>query len=245
MERTKRNGGRRVYALAAILLACCVPASAGIVMNATRYIYPASEREITVKITNKGSLPVLTQAWIDDGDPKVSPEKVEVPFNLTPPISRIETGKAQTLRVSYTGGELPADRESQFWLNIVEVPPKPEDGGETNKMQLAFRYRLKLYFRPKGLKGSSDAAAENLAWARAADGGLSVSNPADYHVTLNDLEITAGGESMVVEPFSIAPHATLSPVLPHAAKPGRVDVRYQSINDYGGFVPHSTTIDER
>ncbi len=245
MHAMKWNIGLPSCVLAALLLLASMPAGAGVVMNATRYVYQAGEREIAVKLTNKGTLPVLAQAWIDDGDARSTPEHVDVPFNLTPPISRVESGKSQTLRISFTEGTVPDDRESQFWLNVLEVPPKAESTGDANTIQLAFRYRLKLFYRPKGLKGSAAAAAENLSWGLSRDGILSVTNHSDYHVSLNELRLVSGSETMEAEPLSIAPHASLSPPLPKPLKAARVDVRYQSINDYGGFVPHSTTIDAR
>lgn len=245
MEVTKRNVGRPGCALALILLLACTPAVAGVVMNATRYVYNAGEREVSVKLTNKGSLPVLTQAWIDDGDARSTPEHANVPFNLTPPIARVESGKSQTLRISFTDGPLPVDRESLFWLNVLEVPPRADGGGDTNKLQLAFRYRLKLFYRPKGLKGSAAAAAEGLSWSLSTDGALSVRNDSAFHVTLNDLRLVTSDASIELEPLSIAPRASLAPPLPNPLKAKRVDVRYQSINDYGGFVSHSKTIDAR
>ena len=218
-------------------------ASAGVVMNATRYIYDADAREITVKVSNNGKLPVLTQAWIDDGDARSTPEHVNVPFNLTPPIARVEAGKSQTLRISHTGGAMPADRESQYWINVLEVPPKAEDSKDVNKMQLAFRYRLKLFYRPEGLPGSAGIAPEKLTWTRAADGGLLVSNPSAFHVTLNDVRMEVTGREIAVEPFALAPFASttrkLEQTLPASDK---VTVHYQSINDYGGFASYDKTV---
>ena len=217
---------------------------ASVVMNSTRYVYAADAKEITVKVSNVGKLPALMQAWIDDGKTTSTPEHLDVPFNLTPPISRIEAGRSQTLRVSYTGGALPNDRESQFWLNVLEVPPKPQDGGETNKMQLAFRYRLKLFYRPKGLAGSATLAAEKLVWRRGADGTLAVDNPSPFYVTLNEARISVAGGDIELEPFAIAPNEHLDV---KAAKPvpaaGRLDVHYRSINDYGGFMPQTKAIE--
>jgi P pilus assembly chaperone PapD len=217
--------------------------SAGVVMNATRYIYDANAKEITVKVSNNGKLPVLTQAWIDDGDARSTPEHVNVPFNLTPPIARVESGKSQTLRISHTGGAMPGDRESQYWINVLEVPPKAENTEASNKMQLAFRYRLKLFYRPNGLPGSAAAAPDKMSWTRAADGGLSVSNPSAYHVTLNDVRLEVDGHDMSIEPFAIAPFAStvrkLDKALPSA---GEIKLHYQSINDYGGFATYDKTV---
>lgn len=229
------------FALASATLA--MPATASVVMNGTRFVYRANEKEITVKVSNVGKLPALTQAWIDSGDPTATPETVDVPFNLTPPIARLEAGKSQTLRVAYTGEALPTDRESQFWINVLEVPPKPEhaeeDGGQ---VQLAFRYRLKLFYRPKGLPGTAEAAAAGLSWRRTA-GGIAVSNDSAFHVTVNELTLTAGGAHVDAEPFAIAPHAAhVLPLAAHDVARKGIDVAFSTINDYGGFVTHKAAL---
>jgi P pilus assembly chaperone PapD len=244
MQGTNRMTRRWPFALltAATLFGAGI-ASAGVVMNATRYVYDADAREITVKVSNNGKLPVLTQAWIDDGDARSTPEHVNVPFNLTPPIARVESGKSQTLRISHTGGTMPADRESQYWINVLEVPPKAGGDQASNKMQLAFRYRLKLFYRPEGLPGSAAAAPDKLSWTRAADGSLSVSNPSAYHVTLNDIRLYVDGHEISVEPFAIAPFAATTRRLDKTLPPtGEIKLRYQSINDYGGFATYDKTV---
>jgi len=245
MQGTTRKAGHAVHAWIAAMALCGTSAApATVVMNGTRYVYVAGEKEITVKVNNIGKLPALTQAWIDDGDEKSTPEHVDVPFNLTPPISRVEAGKSQTLRISYTDGELPTDRESQFWINILEVPPKPKAEEDVNKLQLAFRYRLKMFYRPKGLPGSADAAPEKLTWRRTADGGISASNPTPFHVTLNDVRVNVAGSEIEVEPFAIPPRGTVTAKLQHAlSSAGSSRVDYKSINDYGGFVPYSKAIE--
>lgn len=222
-----------------LALAAAVPGSASVVMNATRYVYPADAREISIKVSNTGKVPVLTQAWVDDGDATATPESVQVPFNLTPPISRIETGKAQTLRLAFTEGDLPKDVETLFWLNILEVPPKASEE-KTSAMQLAFRYRLKLFYRPSSLPGSPEKAAESLAWSRGEQGALMVRNDSAFHVAVNEIKATAGGEEVELEAFSVAPRATASvPFGDAKLRDGAATISYRTINDYGGFVQHN------
>jgi P pilus assembly chaperone PapD len=221
-----------------------MPAAASVVMNGTRFVYRAGEKEIVIKVSNVGKLPALTQSWLDDGDPNARPEAIDVPFNVTPPIARVEAGKSQTLRLAYTGGELPADRESQFWINILEVPPKAEvtadDGGQ---MQLAFRYRLKLFYRPKDLPGSPDAAAEGLSWTVPAGGGISVRNDSVFHVTVNDLKLSVDGKDIEAEPFAIEPRGVYMVPTKVLIEPGsRVGIAFQTINDYGGFIKHEARL---
>ncbi|HGY8840292.1 TPA: fimbria/pilus periplasmic chaperone, partial [Escherichia coli] len=95
------------------------PVSANVVITGTRVIYPAGQHNVNVQLTNVGISPSLIQAWIDNGDPKAAPETIKTPFVITPPIARIDGNKGQTLRLSYTGEPLPADRESVFYLNVL------------------------------------------------------------------------------------------------------------------------------
>ena len=73
---------------------------AEIILHGTRVIYPSDAREVTLQVSNNGSKPSLVQAWIDDGDPKSTPDQSKVPFMITPPISRVDPTKSQSLRIS-------------------------------------------------------------------------------------------------------------------------------------------------
>ena len=73
---------------------------AEIVLHGTRVIYPSNAREITLQLSNNGTAPSLVQAWIDDGNAKSTPDETNVPFIITPPISRVEVTKGQTLRIT-------------------------------------------------------------------------------------------------------------------------------------------------
>jgi len=226
------------------IAALAAQVNASVVMNGTRFVYRAGEKEIVVKVSNVGKLPALTQTWLDDGDASAKPETVYVPFNVTPPISRIEPGKSQSLRLAFTGSDkLPEDRESLFWLNILEVPPKAEAADDGGQMQLAFRYRLKLFYRPKGLSGSADTASEALVWKVPGGGGISVSNDSAFHVTVNQLKLRVDGKDIEAEPFALEPHGVYTIPTKTAVDQGTsVEIDFQTINDYGGFVKHSAKL---
>lgn len=66
---------------------------ADIVINGTRIIYKESDKKITARLENKGSRPLLVQSWLDTGDDNVDPALIKVPFNATPPVSRIDPKK--------------------------------------------------------------------------------------------------------------------------------------------------------
>lgn len=228
----------------ALALTSVLPAQAAVVLAATRVIYHAKDAEATIKLSNEGQAPMLTQAWLDKGDVKADPSTIEVPFTVTPPVSRIDPGKAQTLRIIYTGEPLPPDRESVFWLNVLEVPPKPaaSEAG-ANFLQMAFRSRIKLFFRPAGLKGSADDAAAQIIWrltqtgeAGKARAALEARNPTAYHVSFAALELAGGGKTATFsEGGMVGPGETkVFPLTGEVPAIPQAKVNYHAINDYGG-----------
>lgn len=72
------------WILSALLIASVQPVHAGLVIYGTRVIYPAEKNEVLVQLMNQGERSSLVQSWIDDGDSSLPPEKIHVPFMLTP-----------------------------------------------------------------------------------------------------------------------------------------------------------------
>lgn len=219
-------------ALGLLFLASALPASAAIVINNTRVIYPQNEREITVRIDNQGKGPVLLQSWIDDGDARALPDGMHVPFVLTPPVNRIDAGKSQSVRIRYTGRSLPSDRESLFWLNALEIPARQKSVESQNLLQMAFRTRIKLFFRPDGLKGEPETAGRTLRW-EADPGQVTAVNDTPWHVSLLSIHVLAGGKPQTIEGDTVAPFSRRAfTVSGH----GRSQVSgWQYINDYGAI----------
>ncbi|WP_025123639.1 MULTISPECIES: molecular chaperone [unclassified Serratia (in: enterobacteria)] len=206
------------------------PAVAGIVITGTRVIYPAMEREIMVKIDNRGNKPVLAQSWVDDGNPDASPETANAPFTITPPINRINAGKGQTLRLMYTGEPLPTDKESVFWLNVLEVPPLSKD--KQNQLQMAFRSRIKIFFRPAGLAGNANKAGQSVTWKKV-NGGVEGTNPTPYYVSLANIAEDKEGKRTVSKGGMIAPGGKTV----FAMKKSLSTIYPSYINDFGGINP--------
>lgn len=236
----------------AIALACLAlqmhAAAASIVITGTRVIYKATDAETTVKLNNSGVMPVLAQIWLDTGDSNASPDTLDVPFTITPAVARIDPGKAQTLRIAYTGEPMPVDRESVLWLNVLEIPPKPgavnasEATGST--LQLAFRTRIKFFFRPARLPGTAADAPATLRWAAAANKQISVSNPSAFNVSLGALHVTAGAQkSVYLRGGMIEPGGALTlPLTGDAPLQAGAEIQFETINDFGGITQHSAKL---
>ncbi|WP_080100263.1 fimbria/pilus periplasmic chaperone, partial [Yersinia pestis] len=167
-----------------ILSVVATVARAEVMISGTRVIYEEKQREGVVKVSNTGDMPVLLQAWIDKGDANARPEAIKVPFSVTPPVVRLDPKRDQTIRLFRTDGGLAADRETLFWFNLLEVPPKPIQsaaGGE-NKMQLAFRTRIKMFYRPEGLTVLPAQAAKSLAFSMKGN-QIVIKNASPYYIT--------------------------------------------------------------
>lgn len=217
------------------LLICLAVRStaADIVIDRTRLIYLASEREVSVTLTNFADSPRLVQAWIDAGDEQVQPEYSDVPFTVTPPILRIEPAKGQALRIAWQPTQLMAT-ESVYWLNVLSIRPTPP--AETgNALQWAFRTRIKLFLRTLQ---PPDNQVPTLRWRLSSSRPalLEVHNPSAYHVTFSRVALTFNGhEYRSAAPPMIAPHTTLTVPL-NGMLPARVEqarVRFSILDDHG------------
>lgn len=228
---------RNVFSSALLCLSTLPVAHAGVSIDGTRIIYPSKEREVTVKLTNKGATPALMQIWVDRGDAQTKPQDADAPFLATPPIFRLDPLKGQSVRLAFTGENLPQDRESLFWFNVLEIPPLPQDSAG-NMMQIAVRSRLKLFYRPSGLSGDLHKAIEQVVWQvqRQADGWvLHGENPNPYHLSFSALSLDQGGHTTDTDGGMIMPFSSRDFPLPGYSG-GEIDggkVRYRWMSDFG------------
>jgi len=227
--------------LAVLLTAGSLSAAhAAVQIVGTRVIYPAGEREVTVRVLNTGKSARLLQAWTDSGNDKETAETSKAPFMMTPPISRVEAGQGQSLRMMFTGGDsLPQDRESVYWLNVVEIPPKPEGTADKNYLQFAVRSRLKIFYRPKTLQGDPVASIGQVSWRLVNQGGhksLECTNTTAYNVSFADVRLKGAPDSNTdITGGGLCP-AKGSAAFPVEGGNDSGRMTYKAINDYGAFI---------
>ncbi|SUC13399.1 fimbrial chaperone [Proteus vulgaris] len=228
-----------------ISLLLIIPAwvNAGVVISGTRVIYVENEKEVTIKVSNEGKLPVLIQNWIDTGDVDAAPENIQVPFILSPPVFRVEPTKSQTLRINYTGSvQLPKDRESIYWLNVLEIPPNASDKID-NKLQIAYRSRIKLFYRPYALRDKADAikGAENLSFT-VVNNKLKAINNSPYYVSLVSITLS-NNEKNPIDGEVVPPLGSHDFSIPNgvnASSGSKIVYRY--VNDWGAMKMVETTL---
>lgn len=218
--------------LGSVLLMSALAANASVMLGGTRVVLNEKDRQASIPLKNTGASPYVVQTWIDAGE-----GKNKVPLLVTPPLSRLDPGAENILRIVRISGDLPSDRETVFWLNVKEIPEKSD---QVNVLQVAVRTRIKIFYRPAGLAGKPDEARSlvTLAVVPGQDGkgaALRVNNPSAYNLTFTGFKINGNKEQTkagMVLPFSSSDFPLTSISTPQA-----LEASYTTINDYGGETP--------
>lgn len=237
-----------------LLLLQALPAHAGVIIYGTRVIYPADQQEVVVRLENKGDRPALVQTWLDTGDLRSTPTTAQTPFTLSPPIFRIEPNQQQAMRLRYSGEAGPADRESLYWLNVLEIPPVTTGSEQNNLIELAFRTRIRVYLRPSKLPYPVGSAPAKLQWALVSHNqgfALQATNPTPYHISLTSVDLLSDGKRFSKAANQEPNDSLMMPAgdvklfaLPQLRnRPnGKPQVEFTTVSDYGARVRHSANL---
>ncbi|RQH04728.1 fimbrial biogenesis chaperone [Paraburkholderia dinghuensis] len=213
-------------------------ASAAVTMIGTRVIYDARSQGQTLSFNNPDGGPSVMQVWVDSGNEQSTPETADGPFVVTPPIFRIEPNAGQTVRLLFTGKELPQDRESVFYLNTLQIPSLNPATTEQNQMLVMVRNRLKIFYRPPGIEGSPARAIERLSFrvnGQGKDRRVDANNASGYYVSVANGSLICSSHTATLRPVMFAPRTetalNVEGDCPLDATPIRVKIRY--IDDHG------------
>lgn len=196
-----------------LLLTLSAHASASVVMNNTRVIFPSDKEIVNVQLINKSAEGHLVQSWVDNGNPNEKPENLKLPLAVVPAVVKIGAGDGQILTVvkSNLAAALPADRETLFWLNFIDIPPQPKDK-RGNFIQFAVRNRVKVFYRPAALNVRQIDVQNHLQIKREGNNAC-VNNSSPYFITAAGLSNVQKGsqkdnllkKTLLIKPFSCAP----------------------------------------
>lgn len=232
-------GGLLLAALSTLPYFLTTSASASVVMLNTRVIYPAEAKSQTVQLTNNDNIPYVVQMWSDINNPESTPDTADGPFVVVPALFRVEPKTGQSVRLFFTGKDLPKDRESVFYLNSVQIPPKNINADAQNQMTVVLRNRVKIFYRPKGIEGSPEKIAEQLRFSLNQQAGqwlLTVHNDSGYHASFIKAAALSGDKEIPFKVDMVPPKSQASWKLDKAAlsPAGANKVTFTLINDHGG-----------
>ncbi|WPU21035.1 molecular chaperone [Cedecea neteri] len=221
-----------LFMAAIALMAITLPATAGVIIGGTRVVYDGARKETSISVRNPDkTAPYLMQSWVENASES---DTSKPPFIVTPPLFRLDAGKENMLRIVRTGGNLPTDRESIYWLNIKSIPAS--DKTDENQLLISVKARLKLIYRPEGLKGDANEAWKTLNFTRQG-GKLQVTNPTPYYISFQMIKVGAQ-EVEIKDSATLSPMGSLSWTLPAGAT-GKIS--WKAINDYGGITEEAST----
>ncbi|QLR76873.1 fimbria/pilus periplasmic chaperone [Citrobacter freundii] len=223
--------------LTVILIASIVlPAHAGIVIYGTRIIYPAEKNEVLVQLMNQGERSSLVQSWVDDGDSSLPPEKIKVPFLLTPPVVKVAGDSGQQIKIKKMANTLPNNKESLFFLNVLDIPPNNPDSAGKNVLKFAMQNRIKLFYRPKGISPVNKHTFQKLSMKRS--GGIySIKNDAANWITVT--EVKANNVKINSESIMLAPLSSADVALKNA---NTNQYKMTIIDDHGNYISDNVSL---
>lgn len=229
MKQTVSWMGAAAIASAMLLAQQC---HAAIALDRTRVIFDGAGKSMSLSIRNENmTLPYLAQGWIEDGAGK----KIESPLMVLPPLQRVEAGARSQVKIQATpaAAMLPQDRESLFYFNLREIPPRST---QPNTLQIALQTRIKLFYRPPALIQSGEALDK--LWRKEVTltrrgNAYWVNNPTPYFITFASASVSSSGKDIAAfRPVMVAPKSSAE-LGSGSAQFGETPVlRY--INDYGG-----------
>lgn len=207
-------------------------ASAAIALDRTRVIFDAGQKSVSLSVTNENkTLPYLAQAWVEDD----KGNKITNPLTAQPPLQRVEPGAKTQVKLQQTvdANRLPQDRESLFYFNLREIPPR---ASKPNTLQIALQTRVKLFYRPQVLALSQQDQAnpwqKKLELIHEGDSYV-VKNPTGYYATIVSVSSTAKGNPPAgFNPVMVPPMGSASLKVSAATLGSKPVLTY--INDYGG-----------
>ncbi len=216
------------YCALMLMAGAAYPVYAAINLDRTRVIFNGSDKSVSVLLENQSKqLPYLAQVWLED----TQGEKITSPLVALPPMQRIEAGQKSQIRILQLpqAATLPKDRESLFYFNVREVPPKSD---MSNVIQVAIQSRVKLFYRPAALQDQLKENWQEQLEVFGLSDGLKLTNPTPFYITVGYLGKDnkgnfAGFDSVMLAPFT-SENLTGSRYVSHQYSLGYMD-------DYGGL----------
>lgn len=209
---------------ATALMSMC--AYSAVTLDRTRIVFPGTEKSINITITNDNPEEAyLAQSWIEDLQGK---KLTKGAILATPPLQRVEANSTSLVRLSTTPelGTLPQDRESVFYFNLREVPPKATDG---NTLQIALQSRVKLFYRPASIMSESETKWAHKVTLTKTATGYRLNNTTPFNLTVIGFGNTK--EQADKNAFDVV---MISPKSTHDITSNVSTPHLTYINDYGG-----------
>ena len=215
-------------------------ASASVVMHNTRIILNDSYQK-RIQLTNNDENDNVVQMWTTtelDKEVKFG-TKVE-PFIVSPQVFKIKSKEGQSISLNYIGNDLPQDRESVFYLHMLQIPPISDASKSTQQIVVLQKTEVKIFYRPKITNFNVNKIDEYLTFKKNSEGTVTCYNNSPFHINIIGGSITSIEEKAdsKLHSIMIKPYSNYS----WNAKNGKSNKKYGSkvvftyVNDQGAFI---------
>lgn len=206
-------------------------ATGALTVDRSRLIFNEGDKSVSINVTNRSEQdPYLAQGWMEDE----KENKLSGPLMVLPPVQRVEAGGKTLVRIQALPdiSILPKDKESVFYFNLREIPPK---SSKKNVLTLAMQTRLKVFWRPASLKvdpmADSVPGVDSLTLTRVGN-QYQVNNPTPYYLSFVELRRNLSAEGLdKFEPVMVSPGGRVT-LAPPVSDIGSTPV-LMFVNDYG------------
>ncbi|HHR5882213.1 TPA: fimbria/pilus periplasmic chaperone [Providencia alcalifaciens] len=202
---------------------------AAVSLDRTRIIFDGENKSVSLNINNNNKqLPYLAQGWIENEESK----KITSPLIVLPPVQRLEPGKSSQMKIESLPSikNLPQDRESLFYFNMREIPPKSD---KPNILQIALQTKIKLFYRPAVIAPQQNSAPWQEKMQLERKGNLVIAkNPTPYYITIINAGAHANTDAKEFNPIMITPFGEENIGITSEQLGNTPVITY--INDYGG-----------
>ncbi|WP_156510821.1 fimbrial biogenesis chaperone [Proteus hauseri] len=213
---------------------------ASVVLERTRLIFSSDNQMVSLQVFNHSEQPALIQSWIDEGNIESTPETTSAPFLVIPPIAKIIANDGLQIKIKQFENQLPQDRESVFYLNVLDIAPKSSNKLNQNTLQLALQTRIKLFYRPIQIDIKPDEIVDGIKINQQGI-NLEISNPSAYFFTISKIYAEDKEDKPFVGATMIAPFSKQQIQYQGAITPNQL-VTIIYIDDDGNYLQSKKNI---
>ncbi len=186
--------------LLSAILVLSSTAQAAISLDRTRIVFDQKAKITDITVTSpQDNTPILLQTWLEDSEG----QKVSAPLVALPLLQRLDPGKSKKIKITTVGdtSELAQDRETLFYFNVLEVPPKVNS--ENSSVRLIMQAKIKLFYRPAGVNYPTKGDWQDALEVQPSGANtVTLKNPTPYHIII--MPVMNSKETMkeiILKPF--------------------------------------------
>lgn len=131
---------------------------------------------------------------------------------------------------------LPDNKESLFYLNVLDIPPNhPEHDGK-NALKFAMQSRIKLFYRPKGIAAVNNYSFQQISLAQNGK-HVTIKNDTANWITVTTIKMN--GAKVNHASIMVAPLSTQNISLKNT---GARIYNMTIIDDYGNYISDNISV---